>query len=116
MSVPPWRVRWVGDIAVVGISPNAAGTPVPPNAGLVDMIRGGRGVVVDLIGCNLLNSELLGRIIFVHAAAMMVGINLRVFCPAGSAQEVLLEVRMDRLLSTFATLAEALADFEPPTE
>jgi anti-anti-sigma regulatory factor len=116
MAVPPFRVRWIGGIAVLGVGPNAAGDPVPPDAGLTTHCAGNRGVVLDFAGYKLVSSEFIGHLIRAHQAAMASGSRLRVCCPDGLARQVLSEVKLERVLPIFATLAEALADFDrdPP--
>lgn len=112
MSLPALRLRWFGGVAVVGVGPHAAGEPVSPEVGLVELCAGNRGVVVDLAGCDVFTSELLGHMIRAHRAAQVAGSRLCVCCPEGVVRDALDEVRMDRVMPIFATLAEALADFE----
>lgn len=113
MSPPALRLRWFGGIAVVGVGPHAAGEPVPSGVGLVELCAGNRGVVVDLAGCDVFTSELLGHMIRAHRAAQVAGSRLCVCCPHGAVGEALDAVRLGRVLPIFETLAEALADFEP---
>ena len=114
MSLPPMRVRCIEGIAVVGVGPNAAGEPLPTEGGLVGLCTGGRGVVLDFEGSRPVSSAFLGHLIHAHRMALRAGIRLRVCCPMGLAREVLSEVSLDRLLPTYETLAEALADLDPP--
>ena len=114
MSEPPMRVRWVGGIAVLAIGPNAAGDPVPPGVGLVEFCAGNRGVVLDFAGYDLISSAFIGHLIRAHRASMASGTRLRVCCPDGVGRQLLSEVKVDRVLPIFPTLAESLADFEPP--
>jgi hypothetical protein len=114
MSVPPLRIRWIGGIAIVGVGSNAAGEPLPLGVGLSDFCAGNRGVVLDFAGYELVSSEFLGHLIRAHRAAMVSGGRLRVCCPDGRARQVLSEFKLDRVLPVFATLAETLAEFDPP--
>ena len=98
----------------MGVGPNAAGEPVPSGSGLGDVCAGNRGVVVDFAGYKLISSEFIGYLIRAHQAAMASGSRLRVCCPDERAREVLSEVKLDRVVPVFATLAETLAGFDTP--
>ena len=84
-----------------------------PEVGLVGLCAGNRGVIVDLAGCAFFSSHLIGHMIHAHRAAQAAGSRMRVCCPDGVVRDALDEVRMDREMPLFATLADALADFEP---
>jgi anti-anti-sigma factor len=71
-------------------------------------------VVLDLAGEELVSSAFVGHLIRAHQAATASGGRLRVCCPDGPARRVLSECNLDRVLPVFATLPEALADFDPP--
>lgn len=114
MALAAMKVRWVGGVAVVGVGPRAAGDPLPPGVGLTEFCADGRGLVIDLAGCEVPSSELLGVMIRGHQAAVAVGDRLRVCCPPGLVREALTATRLHRVLPLFATLADALADFDPP--
>jgi hypothetical protein len=116
MALPNFRIRWVGRIAVVGISADAAGEPVPPGVSLGEICSDNLGVVLDFAGCKLVSSEFIGHLIRAHRAAMARGSRLRVSCPEGLPQWVLSEVKLDRVLPVYAILAEALNGFDLPLE
>ncbi len=113
MSVPPFRVRWIAGIAVVGIGPNAAGEPAPSDTSLGDVCANNRRVVLDFAGCNIVSSAFFGQLIRAHHVAMASGSQLRVCCPDELHRRVLTEVKLDRVIPLFATLAEALTGFDP---
>ena len=83
---------------IVGVGPNAAGDPVPPDVGLTALCAGNRGVVLDFAGYKLVSSEFMGHLIRAHQAAWAAGSRLRVCCPDGSARQVLSEFKLDRVL------------------
>ncbi|AMV27437.1 hypothetical protein VT84_23760 [Gemmata sp. SH-PL17] len=115
MSESLMRVRWISGIAVVAVGPNAPGEPMPPGSTLASLCAGNRGVVIDFAGYELISSAFLGYLIRAHHAAMTTRSRLCVCCPDGSSRQVLASVKLDRMLPIFATLAEAVADFGPPS-
>jgi anti-anti-sigma regulatory factor len=106
-------IRHIAGITVVGLGPRAAGEPVAPG-GLGAACAGSRGIVVDLAGCDLLDSALLGHMIHAHRAAQANGCRMCVCCPTELARETFDLTRLFRVLPVYDTLADALAAFDTP--
>lgn len=116
MALPPICVRRISGVAVIGVGPHAAGEPLDPKEGLPGALAGCRGVLFDMVGSRQFSSELIGMMIRAHQIAMRSGVPLRMCCPQGEVREMLSAVNLHNLMPVYDTLAEALAEFDPPAE
>jgi len=102
------RVRYINNVAVVGVGAHAAGEPLPDGSVTALVRGGGRAVVMDIPADTFFSSAVLGDIIAASRAAAGAGRAFRLCCPAGVGRGVIAVTKLDRLLPVFDTLADAL--------
>jgi anti-sigma B factor antagonist len=105
---PQFRLRYVGGVAVVAVGEHGAGEPLGPE-GLFALVERERGrLVIDLPSEHPLSSAVLGKLVTLHRKAKGARAGFRLCCPAGPTLDVLRITRLDRIIPTFPTLADAL--------
>ncbi len=104
------HVRWIGDIAIIGVGVNKMGEPFPQEIESRHWCDGSRDVILDLTGFERVPSQ--GLIEWVQLVEQTVGSRgkeLRLCCPPGTVEERLTTYFRLIGLPIHATLAEALA-------
>lgn len=108
----PFRVRYVGGVAVVAVGEDGTGQPLAADS-LSKVIELERGrVVVELSPKSPVPSAVLGKLILIHRRVQAAGgPRFRLCCAEGPAREELRFTKLDRIIPTFETLAEAIRGF-----
>lgn len=106
-----YRVRYIRGVAVVAFGRHGAGEPLSGEAFLELLGRDGNRVVCDIPSDGWVNSAVLGQLITLHRKSMAGGARVRFVIPDGATREVFGITKLDRILGTYETLADALRDF-----
>jgi len=105
-------LRYVGGVAVVTIQEHGEGRLLAADtlSKLIELERG--RVVVELPARGLCRSHVIGKLILIHRRVVIAhGPHLRLCCPDGQVRAELRLTKVDRLIPTFETLADANRDF-----
>ena len=102
------RVRYLNNVAVVGISEHAAGVPLPLG-GITELLRSeGTHIIIDLGTETVFTSAVLGHLMHASLVAKELGREFRLCCPADHYREVLAVTQLDHVWPIYDTLADAL--------
>ncbi len=105
---PQFRLRYVGGVAVVAVGEHGAGEPLGHEGLFALLDRQGGRLVIDLPSEHPLTSAVLGKLVTMHRKAKVARTGFRLCCPAGPTLDVLRITKLDKIIPTFPTLAEAL--------
>lgn len=102
------RVRYLKNVAVVGISENAAGVPLPVG-GITALLRSkATHIIIDFGTEPAITSAVLGHMMSASLVAKELGQKFRLCCPAYLYREVLAVTQLDHIWPIYDTLADAL--------
>jgi len=111
MDTPQFRVETVGDVTVAHVG-RAAGSPVPIELGLRELVESGpKKVIVDTGATAVVGSWFLGHLLMLQHRGRLAGGQLRIACTDTRLRDVFRVTKLDQLLAVFPSLDAALAGF-----